>query len=183
MRKGDKTIGLRQLQHAIEHSTYLKVEALMFMSFIQLKYELNMESALKYAARLHNAYPENIYYRSHYIIVLLHHGDFSMAESLLNDIPANRDTFSLMLISLCEGFLQEQKYGSYVRARSYYLKGLEMAEKLGDFGDLYKAIAYMGLSRISGSENDEPMEKKYRRKAKSLTNYPFILSETGSGPR
>lgn len=63
MHKGDRELGLKQLHHAINNAIFLKVEALLFMSLIQLNYENDINTAAIYAEKLVRDYPGNIFTR------------------------------------------------------------------------------------------------------------------------
>ena len=71
MHKGDRELGLEQLIYAIDHTIFLKVESILFMSIIQLKYEGDLDAARSYAERLVNEFPRNTFYQGHLVIILL----------------------------------------------------------------------------------------------------------------
>ena len=73
-------LGLKQLNHAINHAVFLKVESILFMSLIQLKYEKDLNSAAIYAERLLRDYPGNIYYQGHLLTILLHQHRYEMVK-------------------------------------------------------------------------------------------------------
>ena len=175
-RKGDKVGGLIELQYAIDNTTYIKVESLLFMSLLQLNYEENMEEALEYAAILYNNYPNNTYYIGHYLMILLYQNEFEMASIILDRISMTKDDFSQMIFSIMEGFVIENSQKNLIKAKRMYEEGIVAAEKFGPFADIYQAIAYAGLSRIAKSDNSQRASRKNRRKSESLSNYEFILS-------
>ncbi|MBN1131798.1 MAG: hypothetical protein JXR52_02170 [Bacteroidales bacterium] len=176
MRDGDKELGLQQLEYAMEHSIYLKAESLLFMSLIHCNYEANLAAASKYALRLYHSYPRNSYYWGHAIITLLHQGAFSLAGELLKATTIRQDLFYSMIETLAEAFIEEFGSGKMDRASMLYRNSLDIASKYGDFGNLYKAIAYMGLSRIAATEKDETLKLKYLRLAESHTGYDYIIN-------
>ena len=83
MEKGDRKLGLSQLNQAINRTVYLKVESLLFMSIIQLKYENNLRTAALYAERLFREYPANIYFQGHLATIWLHQHRFDQVRTLL----------------------------------------------------------------------------------------------------
>jgi hypothetical protein len=174
-RKGDKEIGLEELQRAIDSTTYIQVEALLFMSLLQLNYEKEMDQALEYAAVLYNNYPKNTYYIGHYLMILLYQDEFELAQVILEGLGQKEDKYSHMIYTIMQGFIIENNLNNLTDAKSNYLDGIEIAEEFGPFADIYKAIAYAGLSRISLKTKNKKLSKKHRRKSKSLSNYEFIL--------
>jgi hypothetical protein len=177
MHKGDRELGLKQLHHAINHVVFLKVEAILFMSLIQLKYEYDINSAAIYAERLVQDYPGNIFYQGHLITILLHQQRFEHVRNLLLATANQKDPYSEMIRQLAVAFMAEKESGEESRARTAYLKVAELAESFGTFADTYKAMAYMGLSRLFEKQGQHRDSEVYARKASRLTNYAFILEE------
>lgn len=181
MRDGDRELGLHQLQYAIEHCTYLKAEALLFMSIIQLNYESDPDAASEYAAVLYWNYPHNVYYWSHYIIIQLHRGKYEEVKLLLAKNSVGENKFKMMTTLLAEAFVEEHTSGNRISATEKYNMCLDMLEVYGDFGNMFKAICYMGLSRIAESMHDDILSEKYRKQAERHTGYKFILDGPPKG--
>lgn len=177
MHKGDRKLGLQQLNYAINHAVFLKVEALLFMSLIQLNYEKDLNTAAIYAERLIRDYPGNIYYQGHLINILLHQHRYEKVRELLLESSDQKDDYSEMIRTLAEAFLADQVSNQMNRARSGYLETIEMADFFGPFADIYKAMGYMGLSRLYRKQGLQRESDSYARKASRLTNYAFILDE------
>lgn len=173
--KGDKALGLRELEFATKNTTYIKYEAILFMSLIQLNYEENLDSALDYMSILYNNFPDNIYYLAQYLIILLHNKNYSVAAALDAKLLDDKDDFHQMIYFMCEGFLQENTTSNDVLATANYKKTIFISEKIGPFADLYAAIAYAGLARIAGNDHDENLARKYRRSSSQHSTYDFIL--------
>ena len=181
MKDGDKQTGLLQLQYAIDNCIYVKAEALLFMSIIQLNYENDLSSASKYAGQLYNTYPHNSYYWGLNIIILMHLGRFNEVIQLLSENAIHDNSFKQLIILLARAYIDEHTSQNTDHALSNYEKGIEIADRFEVFGDLYKAIAYMGLSRLAGRDNNETQEKKFKNLAEKHTNYNYIISGTGNG--
>jgi len=183
MHKGDRELGLKQLNKAINQTVFLKVEAILFMSLIQLNYEEDLNSAAIYAERLVREYPGNIYYQGHLINILLHQHRFVQVNELLRAMVDQSDSYSKMIRTLASGFMNETVPGEESRSGTAYLETIELAEKFGTYADIYKAMAFMGLSRLHRKNGQESQADSYTRKASHLTTYTFILEEQPSGSR
>ncbi len=177
MQEGDKKLGLEQLEYAIKNSVYLKVESQLFMTIVQLNYEENLSSALHYIARLQHKYPRNTYYKSLLLTILLHQNNYAEARKILVSVNAGEGDYSAMVKTMGKAFLSEKFINNDLQAKKGYLETLEMADSFGPIADIYKAIAYMGLSRISEREEMDHQAKKYARMASNHTVYSFILNE------
>ena len=177
MQDGNKNLGLRQLDHAINHTVFLKVEAMLFMSLIQLKYEDDLNTAAIYAERLNNEYPRNIFYQGHLVTILLHQHRYSQVDRTVASMKSQKDLYSSMIRSLSEGFMAEKRFRNPKQAGRAYQETVRTAEKIGPFADLFKAMAYMGLSRLHEKKGLNGEARRYAKKAARLTTYRFILEE------
>lgn len=182
LRKGDKEKGLHHLRHAATNTTYLRVEAIFFMSLIQLNYENNMRLAAKYAAALYNRFPENIFYTGHYITILIHNDKIAFAEILLENLKQSSDPYAEMLYLVLGGMIQEIGYQAYGKANRMYDRALELSEPFSPFADIHRAMAYAGKSRIAQLKGSRSAKQLFRR-AERLTNYRFILEYMPPGSR
>lgn len=183
MQKGNKQLGLQQLNHAISHSVYLKVEALLFMSLIQLKYEKDLPTAALYARRLYQDYPNNVYYQGHLLTILLHQYRFEEAQTILHSMEEQLHPWSSMVLSFAEAFMEEKQSNNLHLADQEYQNLLKLSNSFGPIADVYAAMAYMGLSRLCEKQGLEDEAQKYARKASKLTTYRFILDEREDAPR
>ncbi|MCD4710587.1 MAG: hypothetical protein K8R52_07055 [Bacteroidales bacterium] len=183
MQRGDRELGLKQLNHAIHHTVFLKVESLLFMSLIQLNYEEDLNSAAIYAERLVREYPGNIYYQGHLINILLHQHRYGMVRELLSATAHQKDNYSEMIRTLAAAFIAEKESGHENRAMTGYMETVELAETFGPFADIYRAMGYMGLSRLYEMRGLHSESGSYARKASRFTTYSFILDEQFPGSR
>ena len=177
MQDGNKELGLEQLEYSINHSIYLKVESMLFMSLIQLKYEKDLEMASVYAERLYRDYPNNVYYQGHLVTVLLYLGKFERVRNVISSMKTQNDDYSEMIRSMASAFIAEKESGNNRRATRDFERTIDYADWFGPFAEQFAAIGYMGLSRIEAGKGHENEGQEYARKASKYTNYSFILEE------
>ncbi len=177
MQEGDKQLGLEQLEFAINHAVYLKVESYLFMALIQLNYEDDLNSALYFISKLHHKYPRNTFYKGLLLTILLHQNNYEEARKILVSVNAEEGDYSAMVKTMGKAFLSEKFISNDLQAEKGYLETLELADSFGPIADMYTAIGYMGLSRISEREEMQHQAKKYARMASNHTDYKFILNE------
>jgi len=177
MHEGDKRQGLQDLNYAINHAVFLKVESALFMSLIQLKYEEDLNTAAIYAEKLHREYPQNIFYQGHLVTVLLYQGRYQKVKSVLESIKIQDDPYSEMIRVMANAFLAEKEAKNNRLAGKGYWKTVELADSFGPFADQFKAIGYMGLSRLSKQKGLQSEARRYARKASNHTVYGFIIDE------
>jgi len=177
MQEGDKQLGLEQLEYAINHAVYLKVESYLFMALIQLNYEDDLNTALYFISKLHHKYPRNTFYKGLLLTILLHQNNYEEARKILVSVNAEEGDYSAMVKTMGKAFLSEKFISNDLQAKKGYLETLELADSFGPIADMYTAIGYMGLSRISEREGMDHQAKKYARMAANHTDYKFIINE------
>ena len=150
---------------------------MLFMTLIQLNYEDDLKTAALYAERLHREFPGNIYYQGLFISILLHQHRFAMADKILESMKSQEDVFSEMIRQFASAFLLDKTSDSDAEAGKKYLRTIELADSIGPFADTYKAMGYMGLSRLYDRKGLYSESRRYARKASNYTVYSFILDE------
>jgi AcrR family transcriptional regulator len=183
MQEGDRELGLSQLNYAMQHSVYLRVEATLFMSIIQLKYENDQNTAALYAERLFREYPRNIFYQGHLINILLHQHRYQRTGEVLSLMVHQHDPYTEMIRTHAKAYMTEMSGRSDRQAETEYEAVLEMAGHIGPFADTYMAMAFMGLSRLYEARGLDSESKRFARKAEKYTSYRFILDEKRDDPR
>ncbi len=176
MRNGDRELGLEQLDYAIKHTTFVKVQSQLFMSLIQLNYENDLEAASFFAEELYSSYPRNPYFQGLLVIIFLHLNQYEQVDEILDATKSQEGMFSEMVRLLARAYISE-KSGDGEGAETKYLSCIKIADKLGPFTDTFMAVGYMGLSRLQEEKGLYNEAKKYARKASDYTNYSFILGE------
>jgi hypothetical protein len=174
-RKGNKKQGLKELQYAIHNTTYIRYEAILFMSLIQLNYEKNISLALEHAAQLYNYFPKNIYYTGQYLIILVHSEQYAVASALHANLADKNDSFHKMIHQMIEGFISEKTREDYSLAKTQYKEAIRLSEEYGPIANLYGAIAYAGLARIADQEGDPAAARRHTKSSSRLSNHEFIL--------
>ena len=177
MNEGDKKLGLQQLNYSINNAVFLKVESILFMSLIQLKYEKDLSTAAIYAEGLFRDYPQNIFYQGHLVTILLHQHRYNRVKKVLEAIEAQNDNYSKMVRAMANGYMAEKETKNDRLAGEWYLTTIEAADSFGPIADQFKAIAYMGLARLNEQRGLRGEARRYARKASNHTSYGFIIDE------
>jgi predicted Zn-dependent protease len=145
------------------------------MTIIQMNYEDSLSSALFYMSKLHGKYPKNMYYQGLLATILLHLHMYEEVTRLVDSIHLQKDSYSEMIRTMAEAYLAEHSVQNESLAKEAYLKTVALADSFGPIANLFKAIGYMGLSRIYEKEGLESDSKRYARRASNHTAYKFIL--------
>jgi len=174
-RKGDRQRGLQELEYAIYNTVFIKYEALLFMSLIQLNYERNLNKAADYVSMLYNNFPDNIYYLGQYLIILLYSKNYALAQALASKLKDQQDPFHILIYTMTRAFLLENSSNRLDEAKKTYLQCISFSENFGPIANLYASVSNAGLARIFEKEGDIKMARKYKRRSAALSSYEFIL--------
>jgi hypothetical protein len=173
--KGNRLIGLKDLETASKNSILLKAEALSDLSYIYISYENNYQKALSFSKILHDLYPSNPEFMAEYIKNLLLIKEYDKAESLAKPLGSQAgNLFYQAQLIIYQGIIQEKKYHNYILAQKYYNQGIRDISKFGSNGNEFAAYAYFGLSRICEANNEKQCRKIYRKKALKMADLKKI---------
>lgn len=180
-KKGDKELGLKQLQKAREMSIFMQAEAGLYLQHIYLRYELNPQAAASVSKDLVAQYPDNLIFRSDYVEALLEAKRYQEAEKALPPLVNSSRPHFKMVGQIFKGVLMEKHYGQIEQARALYRQALETgascdSERAKDV----KSIAYTGLGRIAQKQGDGKVARDNFKEAMALSQYDNTQAEPKS---
>jgi hypothetical protein len=167
--KGDRQLGLYELQKASEKAVLLKAEATTFLTYVYQNYEKDISKSTFSSKVLLDQYPSNMQFLSLYTKSLLLEGKYDLAEAMIKrGLAKPGNQYFRAVFTICNGILQEKKYRNYTQAEQYYFQGIRDIEVYGIYSSDYDAYAYFGLSRLASYRKDEKGQKYYRKRAADL---------------
>ncbi len=174
---GNKTLGLKQLQHCADNAIFLRVEAKLFLSLLYLNYEIDMDSSSIYAAELYKEFPDNPYYAGKYLEILIYNKKYFFAPVILKRLKNQDNDFAQMQYLLFNAMYLEKSEKNYTEAKKLYEKALVYSSKYGYFTDHYTAMAYMGLGRHYQRKGNSSKAGKHFRDARKNTSYDYVIQD------
>ena len=174
---GDLQKGLDQLNHCAENAVYVRNEARFFLMHIYMNYESNPLKASEYASGLYREFPRNPLYAGKYAEVLIYNNKYAVADIVVSNLLKIPGDFSKMQFHLYKGMLDEKYRKNYESAFTEYNKALNLAEKFGESGANYNALAWMGLGRYYKNKNDISSANRYFKMAEAACSYDYILND------
>ena len=175
--RGNKKLGLQQLNYCAEHSIYVKIETIFFLSHIYMNYEEDFDKASEYAAELYKNFPNNSLYTANYLEILLFNKKYILAPILIQRLEDQGSSYSKAMNQVFTAMFTEKKENNARLAIAHYNNALEKLEYLNEYGTYYRAIVYMGLYRCYSKEGLDLLAKKYLKMARSSTNFGYILND------
>lgn len=159
--KGNKQLGLQQLQNVAENGFYTGTECKFFLMKIYQNEENKPELAKPIAKFLATNYPDNAYFERFYARLAFAEGDFKTAERLSNDImekikrhQPGYEAISGRYAAYYLGFLQQHKYKKLDKAKELYKQCIAYAHETGEEDSGYYQYANINLAHIADQQGD-----------------------------
>jgi tetratricopeptide (TPR) repeat protein len=174
--KGNKKLGLQQIDYAGEHTVFLSVEAFSYLVFIYMYYENNYATALEYAKKLNKRFPDNPLYLSYCIQLLLILKQYEEADYYINELwtYAKENRYFELLYLLYRGVIEEKKNKNFNLSEELYTKSLLISKDYGAIANEQSSFAYFGLSRIYNQQGNIKKAKDLRKTALSYSTFPKV---------
>jgi hypothetical protein len=166
--KGNKNLGLKQLQQVAFNGFYTGTEAKYWLMKIYANDAKNGASAMSLAQYLASTYPDNPYFQRFYARMAFTEGNFTVAEQLSTQIldKINRKVFGYEAISgryasFYLAYIQQYRNRDYAKAKGYYQQCINFAEQIGELESGYYISSFVNLARISDKEKNVRQAKQY----------------------
>jgi hypothetical protein len=175
---GDKAKGLAYLDSAVEKAIFTRAEALMFASYIHLRYENDVKKGLYYAEMLNRLYHNNLFFKTLYIENLIQSGSYEKALAHLDTLSRSRIAFYRLPVALFHGMLSERYYDNSAEAEYWYKKAIGSTPEPNSATGNYVGLASYGLANIYRKEGNTKLAGTYYRKACKLCTYITVKKES-----
>jgi len=173
-RRGDKVGGLSTLRRATTETDFMRVEATLFLSLIQINFENNPDSSLYYTSLLHKTYPGNAYFHAKFTEMLLINEEYEQAGREIEELMKG-DSYNRMKATIYRGMYEEKHKRNLESAGKLYEKGLILSEPFNERATYTKAYAYIGLSRYYKARDDNKKAREYYKKASNASGYEYVF--------
>src|SRR5690606_11596672 len=132
--KGNKNLGLKQLQQVAFNGFYTGTEAKFFLMKIYANDAKNGAAAMSLSQYLSSTYPDNPYFQRFYARMAFAEGHLGIAEtvsmSILEKIQQKEfgyEAISGRYASFYLGYIQQYRYRDYAKAKGYYQQCISFA--------------------------------------------------------
>lgn len=164
--KGDKTLGLNQLNEVSTNAFYTRTEAQVFLMMILNSYENNRPRALQIGQYLHETYPDNPYFHRYYARLLYSVGQYgkclSVSEQIIEGIENDKVGYEANSGRYAGFFLGQiyQTRNDTMNAKLYYRKTISFAEEIEAYKSGYYLFSMLYLGRMlkENGQKDEANE-------------------------
>ena len=170
--KGDKELGLEQLEQVSENAFYTRIEAQYFLFRLYASQEKRPYDALRISEYLHGQFPNNPYFHRSYARHLYTVGRWneSVEESfeILDRIEksqsgyeSNSGRYAAFYIAQYYDKIKDDK-----EARKYYLKTISYGEESESQESGYYLFSLVQLGKMESASGNKKKAKEYFKKVK-----------------
>ncbi len=175
-KKGDKVLGLKQIDQGTRLGTITRAESCYYLARIYLKHEGKPDKAMPYAQKLMDLYPQNVIYRMTHIESLLLSGRYTQAVSGINILKKNTTSFYPLAWHTFQGLIQEKEEKDDAAAQKEYLLALRTPFD-DQYTKEYLAMSYAGLARIAARAGNKAKAREYYKKCLEKAEYTTTIAE------
>ena len=178
--KGNKKLGLTQLEKVASNAFYTRVEAQYFLFRLYGSEEKRPEDALRIVEYLHEKFPNNPYFHRSYARYLYTTGKWTQAmqESLEIMDRMEKKQFGYEATSgrYAAFYLGEYYYriGNTIEAKRYYSKTATLGEESESQESGYYLFSLISLGKIATAEKNKALARTYFNQVKRYAkrNHP-----------
>ena len=178
--KGDKELGIKQLEYAAKNTSISHVIAKYYLSYIYLRYEHIPVKALRQGKNLHETYPGNKLFSAIYLESLIINKKYQEATPLAMRLQSDSNPFLKIYGDLFMGVIEEEKNMNFQLAEKLYQRVLRSNDKHDMERDHLEAYAYLGLGRIYQQRNDPAQARKFFRESMDKAGTEAMKNEAKS---
>jgi hypothetical protein len=170
--KGNKKLGLTQLEKVASNAFYTRVEAQYFLFRLYGSEENRPQDALRIVEYLHEKFPNNPYFHRSYARYLYTTGKWTQAmqESLeiLDRIEQKQFGYEATSGRYAAFYLGEYFYriGNNIEAKRYYSKTVTIGEESETQESGYYLYSLISLGKIATAEKNRALAKTYFNQVK-----------------
>lgn len=166
--KGDKQLGIEQLETVVKEAFYTKVEAQYFLMRIYSLEESKPLKALPISSYLYKTYPDNPYFHRYYARLLYSLGRYAelkkVAQDILDKIEAGKEGYeeiSGRYASFYLATIYRLQYRDEEMASQYYTKAITFSEAIEAFESGYYLHALSNMGKIAASDEEMDLAMQY----------------------
>ena len=165
--KGNKKLGLAQLEKVASNAFYTRIEAQYFLFRLYGSEENRPEDALRIVEYLHEKFPNNPYFHRSYARYLYTTGKWTQAmqESfqILDRIDQKQFGYESTSGRFAAFYLGEYffRVGNKAEAKKYYAKTILFGEESESQESGYYLFSLISLGKIATAEKNKPLARTY----------------------
>lgn len=165
--KGNKKLGLAQLEKVASNAFYTRIEAQYFLFRLYGSEEKRPEDALRIVEYLHEKFPNNPYFHRSYARYLYTTGKWTQAmqESfqILDRIDQKQFGYESTSGRFAAFYIGEYffRVGNKAEAKKYYAKTILFGEESESQESGYYLFSLISLGKIATAEKNKPLARTY----------------------
>jgi tetratricopeptide (TPR) repeat protein len=175
--KGNIVEGLALLEKATHATVFVKPEAMMFASYINLRYQDDKKEGLRFATMMNANYPENYLFKVLYTENLIQSGEYERARVELNKLVLSPIPYYKLPCALFRGMLEERYAHDPDEAIKWYEMAIKAGQPVNKATENYVGLAYYAIANIYKQKGNIIAAKPFYKKAEEYCQYIKIKAD------
>lgn len=171
-KKGDKELGIQQLETVARNAFYTRTEAQYYLLRILLYEENDIPGALQMSEYLRKTFPDNAYFHRYYARMLYQTAQFRSAEreallilERIDSLQAGYEEISGRYAAFYLGQIYEQRR-DFDKAKQYYQRAIDFAIAINAKESGYYLYSMIALAEIAVQEGDKELAESYLKEVR-----------------
>ena len=173
-KSGNIPLGIHQLKSAYEKSIYSRVESLIYLIHILMRYEVALVDSGNYAKQFFEQYPNNPLSLIAYAENSMFRGDIDTFEKLVKYGITEEFKAKKPLELLFQAFLEEMKNQNYTEANTLYQGAISHFDTKTGIQRHFLSITYLFLSRLQMKQGQKNLAQESIVLSKKYSKYPIV---------
>ena len=172
--KGNKNLGIDQLDNAAKNSFYTRTEAQFFLMKI-LSQENKISKSIQISSYLNDVFPDNSIFHDHRNTLLYRSNQLTECEdeslNVINHFNNNKYGYGINSVRKASFFLGEiyRMKSETELSKKYFNQSISMAKKINAEKMGYTLYSYFSLGEYAFEDNNYSLAKKYFKSIIKLT--------------
>lgn len=174
---GNITEGLALIEKATYTTVFVKPEAMMYASYINLRYQSDKKEGLRFATMMNTLYPENSLFKVLYTENLIQSGEYERARVELNKLVLSPVPYFKLPCALFRGLLELRYAHNTDEAVKWFEQAIKAGQPINKATENYVGLAYYELANIYKQKGNMALAKSHYKKAEEYCQYVTVKKD------
>ncbi|MEP7265968.1 MAG: tetratricopeptide repeat protein [Bacteroidota bacterium] len=169
--------GLALIEKATYTTVFVKPEAMMYASYINLRYQNDKKEGLRFASMMNTLYPENSLFKVLYTENLIQSGEYERARVELNKLVLSPVPYFKLPCALFRGLLELRYAHNTDEAVKWFELAIKAGQPISKATENFVGLAYYELAHIYKQKGNMAEAKNCYKKAEQYCQYVTVKKD------
>ncbi len=173
-KKGDRKLGLAQVEYAARAGIFSQPEALSFLAHLYLRFEKNVPKGTTLYRELCEKYPKNLFFQISVGEAAMLSKDWNLVQKIATLVFEKcKHPFYVGYAHIFQALVEEHVRHNHLKAWEHFKEAEKLMPQMGKPLYQHDTFIYAGLYRFHTRKNHRELAQQYLKKAKQsdITGY------------